>query len=152
MRFIRMFIASIFMLLLLPLGGCSALKSNVLAEQLIVQVATGKFIERESNESKRQNRAQRILDICAEARKWVDFEGVNLGQLRLKLSERILAANLDPSERILAEALVSQLLVALNERQGPDDAPIPVADPDFKYRVNTILAWVEGVAKVYVPL
>jgi hypothetical protein len=128
--------------------GCASFEKNIETEKLIVQVATMKVIEVGDSAVERSQRAERILSVTNDARTWLTMGGVNLGDLRTALDDRLNELELQPSDRILANMLIDQVLVGLNERIV-DGVKMPVPPDEFVYQVNTVLDWIEGAARLY---
>jgi hypothetical protein len=129
------------------LVGCASFEENIDTEKLIVQIATMKVIEVGDTAEQRHERAERIISVASDARTWLN-SGVNLGDLRFKLDERLGELDMQPSDRILASMLIDQVLIGLNERVV-NDVKMPVPPEEFVYQVNSVLAWVEGAARLY---
>jgi hypothetical protein len=119
------------------LSGCASFSGST-TEKLVVQVATMKFIE--SNPAN----ADRIEQAAAEARTWLDADGVTLADLERAMMNRIAASDLEPSDRLLASALVEVVADEIDVRIGAG-----VLDPERKATVNTVLGWVEQAASFY---
>src|SRR5690606_13156662 len=110
-------------------------------EKLIVQVATMKFIESGDD---RASKAVRIVRAAAQARVWLDMDGVTIADLRAAMMARINGADLEPSDKLLAAALVDVVAAELDVRIGAG-----VISPEKRATVNAVLAWVEQAASFY---
>ena len=140
--------AALVLMGFLGLTGCASFDKNFDTEKIIVQVATMKVIEVGDTPIERSQRAERILDVVNEARTWITVGGVNLGELRIALDQRLDELALVPSDRILANMLVDQVMIGLNDRIV-NGVKMPVPPQEFVYQVNTVLDWIEGAAKLY---
>lgn len=123
------------------LTGCASLTGSSASEKLIVQVATMKFIEAGDD---RAAKAAKIVSAAAQARVWLDTDGVSLSDLQSAMLARVNAADLEPSDKLLAAALVDVVAAELNVRIGEG-----VISPEKKATVNAVLAWVEQAASFY---
>lgn len=123
------------------LSGCASLGASSATEKLIVQAATMKFIESSDD---RAAKASRIVKAAAQARVWLDTDGVTVADLQAAMVERIAAADLEPSDKLLASALVEVVVAELNVRIGEG-----VISADKRATVNAVLAWVEQAASFY---
>lgn len=137
----KLFLALVFML-----AGCAAPGSQQsLVERLAVQTATMKYVEREQDPAARAERAARVVAIVDQARVWLDTDGVTLADLQAAAIRRLQEKNLEPSDLLLATALVELVATELNTRIGEG-----VLDPEKKVTINTFLSWVEQAARFYV--
>jgi uncharacterized protein YceK len=123
------------------LSGCASFQGSA-TEKLIVQAATMKFIESSDD---RASKAVRIVAAAGQARVWLDTDGVTISDLKSAMLERIVAADLDPSDKLLASALVDVVVAELDLRIGAG-----VISPEKKATVNAVLGWVESAAAFYV--
>lgn len=121
--------------------GCASLTGTSASEKLIVQVATMKFIEAGDD---RAEKAAKIVSAAAQARVWLDTDGVSIADLQSAMMARINTADLEPSDKLLAAALVEVVAAELNVRIGEG-----VIAPEKKATVNAVLAWVEQAASFY---
>lgn len=126
---------------ILALAGCASFSGSSASEKLIVQVATMKFIEAGDD---RAAKAAKIVSAAAQARVWLDTDGVSLSDLQSAMLARVNAADLEPSDKLLAAALVDVIAAELNARIGEG-----VISPEKKATVNAVLAWVEQAASFY---
>lgn len=126
---------------ILALAGCANFSGSSATEKLIVQVATMKFIEAGDD---RAAKAAKIVSAAAQARVWLDTDGVSLSDLQSAMLARVNAADLEPSDKLLAAALVDVIAAELNARIGEG-----VISPEKKATVNAVLAWVEQAASFY---
>jgi len=148
MRKLKEFSFLLLCLVVVLMVGCATFEKHIDTEKLIVQIATMKVIEVGDTAEQRHERAARIVSVVSDARTWLSSGGVNLGDLRFKLDERLGELDMQPSDRILASMLIDQVLIGLNERVV-NDVKMPVPPEEFVYQVNTVLAWVEGAARLY---
>lgn len=126
----------------LILSGCATGGGSSASEKLIVQAATMKFIEASTDRSAKAARIARAAD---QARVWLDTDGVTIADLQAAMLERIAAADLEPSDKLLASALVEVVVTELNVRIGDG-----VISSEKRATVNAVLAWVEQAASFYV--
>lgn len=127
---------------IVALTGCASFNTSGTSEKLIVQAATMKFIESSDD---RASKAARIARAADQARVWLDTDGVTIADLQVAMLERIAAADLEPSDKLLASALVDVVVAELNVRIGQG-----VISPDNRATVNAVLSWVEQAAGFYV--
>ena len=130
------------------LFGCSSLTGNIDNDKLLTQVAVMKVIEAGKTSDGIAARKATILEISAEAHKWLDFEGFGVAELESKLKARVAELELLPSDRLVANILVEAIVTSLKERVV-DGVKLPEASEDIKLRVNTVLGWVEATAQFY---
>jgi outer membrane PBP1 activator LpoA protein len=123
------------------LTGCATGGGSGATEKLVVQAATMKFIESSDD---RAAKAARIAKAADQARVWLDTDGVTIADLQTAMLERIAAADLEPSDKLLASALVEVVVSELNVRIGAG-----VISPEKRATVNAVLAWVEQAASFY---
>jgi uncharacterized protein YceK len=123
------------------LSGCASFGTSGATEKLIVQAATMKFIESSDD---RAGKAVRIVRAADQARIWLDTDGVTIADLQSAMMARINAADLEPSDKLLAAALVDVVAAELDVRIGAG-----VISPDKRATVNAVLAWVEQAASFY---
>lgn len=139
----RMILAAV---LAVALSGCASFGTSSATEKLIVQAGVMKFIEGGSDApAERAAKAARIVRAADQARIWIDTDGVTAGDLHAAMIERIAAADLEPSDKLLASALVEVVVAELNIRIGEG-----VISPEKRATVNSVLAWVEQAAGFYV--
>lgn len=122
------------------LAGCTAFQGST-GEKLIVQAATMKVIEAGTD---RAAKASKILAAADAARVWLDADGVTLSELRGAMVARIAAADIEPSDKLLATALVDVVVAEIDVRIGQG-----VISPEKRVTVNTVLAWVIQAAQFY---
>lgn len=123
--------------LIAALSGCASFSGST-TEKLIVQAATMKFIESDLKN------ADRIEKAAAQARIWLDTDGVTIADLKQAMLDRVNASDLQSSDRLIASALVDVVAAELDVRIGAG-----VLDPEKKATVNTVLGWVEQAAAFY---
>lgn len=130
----------VFAAVLAVLSGCASFQGSA-TEKLVVQAATMKVIEAGSD---RVEKAARIIAAADAARVWLDMDGVTLSDLRSAMVERIAAADIEQSDKLLATALVDVVVAELNMRIGDG-----LISPEKRVRVNTVLSWVVQAAAFY---
>lgn len=130
----------VFAVVLAVLSGCASFQGSA-TEKLVVQAATMKVIEAGAD---RVEKAARIIAAADAARVWLDMDGVTLPDLRAAMVERIAAADIEPSDKLLATALVDVVVAELNMRIGDG-----LISPEKRVRVNTVLSWVVQAAAFY---
>jgi uncharacterized protein YceK len=135
----RIFVAAV---MAVALSGCASFGTSDTSEKLIVQAATMKFIESSDD---RAGKAARIARAADQARVWLDTDGVTVADLQTAMLERIAAADLEPSDKLLASALVEVVVAELNVRIGEG-----IISADKRATVNAVLGWVEQAAGFYV--
>lgn len=127
------------------LTGCASLGTSPTSEKLIVQVGVMKFIEGAGDApAERAAKAERIVKAAAVAKVWLDTDGVTLADLKTAMLERIAAADLEASDKLLASALVDVVAAELDVRIGEG-----VISPEKRATVNAVLGWVEQAASFY---
>ena len=126
---------------ILALAGCASFSGSSATEKLIVQTATMKFIEAGDD---RAARAAKIRAAVDQARVWLDTDGVTLADLHAAIMGRLASANLEPSDMLLASALVDVVVAELNARIGDG-----ILDEDKRVRVNAVLGWIAEAASFY---
>jgi glutathione S-transferase len=131
----------ILAMMAVALTGCATLGSGSASEKLVVQVATMKFIEAGDD---RAAKAARIVKAAAQARVWLDMDGVTIADLHAAMMARINGAELEPSDKLLAAALVDVVVSELNVRIGNG-----IISPEKRATVNAVLSWVEQAASFY---
>lgn len=116
--------------------------------QLVTQQAVGRVIEKEQDPVARQAKAQRIADIAKEVKGVVDLGTETTVNLLVDIvNAKIAAAGLQPSDLLLAKALVTALVDVINEKVGHDGSG--VLNPDMKLSVRGVLNDVISTAEVY---
>lgn len=127
------------------LSACSTLGTSPATEKLIVQAGVMKFIEGGSDApQERSAKAARIVKAAAQARIWLDTDGVSIADLQGAMLERIASADLEPSDKVLASALVEVVVAELNVRIGEG-----VISPEKRATVNEVLSWITTAASFY---
>lgn len=125
------------------LSGCASFSGST-TEKLIVQAATMKVVESGAD---RAAKAAKIVAAAEAAQTWIDTDGVTLADLRASMVQRIAAADIEASDKMLATALVDVVVAELNARVGEG-----LISPEKKVTVNTVLGWVvQAAAFYYVP-
>lgn len=142
-------VVCISVLLALAASGCASFSQNISTEKLVVQVATLKVIEVGKTPDDQRDRATRIKAIASEARSLLDGEGVTIDSLQAAVGARIAKLNLQPSDQLLANALVEAVVAELQARIG-SQVGAGVIPADAKYQVSTVLGWVLDAVAAYV--
>ncbi len=130
---------------LFGLSGCQTItdpKNSVIIE-LTTQVAVGKFIESKSD---RVGTAKHIVDIATQVKAIADSDSTTIGALQQLANARIAQLNLEPSDTLLATALVDMLVAGLQDKVG--NGLLNDAD---KLILGKILSTVIAAASVYIP-
>lgn len=146
MKSLLLTLAALFLVSTLP--GCATFEKNANSERLLVQVATMKVIERGDTPEARALKAQRITSIASDAKSWLHTESVTVDLLKSRVSARLDALHLQPSDRLLADVLVQTVVDELTTRMV-NGAHVPVPPEQFVYQVDTVLGWIIDAAKVY---
>ena len=123
----------------LALSGCATLGTGAAGEKLVIQAATMKVIEADED---RAAKAAKIRAAVDQARVWLDVGGITLADLRSAMLARI--GGLEPSDRLLAAALIDAVAVELEARIGDG-----ILDADKRVRVNAVLSWIAEAASFY---
>lgn len=123
----------------LALSGCATLGTGSAGEKLVIQVATMKIIEADEDRSAKAAKIRAAVD---QARVWLDMDGITLADLRSAMLARI--GGLEPSDRLLATALIDAVAVELEARIGDG-----ILDADKRVRVNAVLGWIAEAASFY---
>lgn len=123
----------------LALSGCATLGTGSAGEKLVIQAATMKVIEADED---RAAKAAKIRAAVDQARVWLDMDGITLADLRSAMLARI--GGLEPSDRLLAAALIDAVAVELEARIGDG-----ILDADKRVRVNAVLSWIAEAASFY---
>lgn len=123
----------------LALSGCATLGTGSAGEKLIIQAATMKVIEADEDRSAKAAKIRAAVD---QARVWLDVGGITLADLRYAMLARI--GGLEPSDRLLATALIDAVAVELEARIGDG-----ILDADKRVRVNAVLSWIAEAASFY---
>lgn len=123
----------------LALSGCATLGTGSAGEKLVIQAATMKVIEADED---RTAKAAKIRAAVDQARVWLDMDGITLADLRSAMLARI--GGLEPSDRLLAAALIDAVAVELEARIGDG-----ILDADKRVRVNAVLSWIAEAASFY---
>jgi hypothetical protein len=133
---------------LIGLAACSStsgvIERNGAAAQLIVKVAAMKYVE-QALPHERAERAARVVSITAELIDVAKGEPITLQRLAAIASER-LPATLEPSDRLLAMALISVAQTELQNRIG-----VGSLESDTLLKLSEVLAWISDAATLYAP-
>lgn len=127
------------------LPGCQTLTNpdNRLAQQIAVQYATGKFIEA-APAAERIGRAQDVAKVVVSVKSMVSDGSASISQLHQYAMAKVNAAKLNPSDKLLATALVDVAVQELSARVSTG-----VLDPDARVAVHRLLDWVAAAAAAY---
>lgn len=127
------------------LSGCQTLRDpkNTALIEITAQVAVGKFIESKSD---RVVTAQHVRDVATQIKAVAESDATTVGALQTLANARIAQLNLQPSDVLLATALVN---VLVSELQDKVSAGL-LSDAD-KVLLGKILATVISTANVYAP-
>lgn len=133
---------------LLAIGaGCAStggvVERNSAAAQLIVKVAAMKYIEQAAPVA-RAARAQRVVSSVAVVLEVAKGEPITLQRLAQVAAEQ-LPANLAPSDRTLALALISVAQAELQNRIG-----VGSLQSDTLLKLSEVLTWISDAAVLYV--
>ncbi|CAB4182537.1 hypothetical protein UFOVP1077_10 [uncultured Caudovirales phage] len=134
-RFFALF-ATMFLL-----TGCATLQSNEPVAKLTIQVGVMKYVEAAPD---RAVRAARVVDVVTQAKTLVDLNEVTLADVQAAVLVRLRASGLQPSDLILASALLDIVSNELNVKIGGG-----VLSADQKVTVNNVLGWVSQAASFY---
>ena len=97
------------------LVGCASIEENPATAKLAVQIATLKVIERAEDQD---HRRQRIVELAEEALALAESEAVLVSAVEAAVREAVQWGNLPPSDRLLADYLITLVATELNERVG----------------------------------
>lgn len=141
----RLFLGALAALALSACASTNAtLERHGAAAQLIVKVAAMKYIE-QAGVSDRGARAVHIIQVVKAVGDVAGGEPITLQRLAQIATEQ-LPANLSPSDRMLAMALIS---VAQNELQAR--IGVGSLESDTLLKLNEVLAWISDAASLYAP-
>lgn len=128
------------------LPGCATFGKggNQLIEQVAIQYATGKFIEAEKGAEARAARAHDVAKVANELKEFASRDGAAIPELRELALAKIADSKLEPSDALLASALVEAAVTAL-----ADKVEAGVLSPDTRIAVNKLLDWVILAAAAY---
>lgn len=127
------------------LPGCQTLTNpdNRLAQQIAVQYAAGKFIEAAPT-AERVQRAQDVAKVASGVKAMVSDGSASISQLQAYAMAKVNSANLSPSDKLLATALVDVAVQELSLRVSTG-----VLDPEARVTVHRLLDWVTAAATAY---
>lgn len=127
------------------LSGCQTLRdpNNSAMIQLTTQVAVGKFIESKSD---RVGTAKKVADVAAQAKAIAASDTTTVAAVQAMVDARIMQLNLEPSDRLLATALVNVLASELRNKVG--DGLLNETD---RVILGNVLDTVISTANVYIP-
>lgn len=115
--------------------GLTACQSD--SAELLVSYATMKVIERGNTAEDQVARAEKIRDIANDAKFLLKGEVVSVGVLEQTIREQVHRLDLSPADMFLADSLIRQVAVELQERVGTG-----VLDPEKRLKVTKVLDWV----------
>lgn len=121
----------------LMLSGCAAFDSGSSSQRLVIQYATLKFIEQADNPVER---ADKVREVVADLKTFLSDNTAALDQLETMVMARADLKGLSPADRLLAQALIHNVVQDLTDRVGRG-----TLDADAAYQVNTVLNWVLAV-------
>lgn len=131
-------------LAVLALAGCSILQSTPLVAKIAVQHATLRLIENQP-EAQVVQKARNVVQFAKDAKQWAFApDTVTVPQLAQAARQRLAQLDLTPSERLLANDLVSLIEQELKQRLGQQGL-----SEDARVTVNQVLTWVIEAADVY---
>ena len=139
-------LAAIATTAIIAITACTSTKGvverNSVAAQLIVKVAAMKYIEQASlsDRGARAANVMRVADLIAVTARG---EPITLQRLALLAAEQ-LPENLDPSDRMLAMALISVAQTELQSRIG-----VGSLESDTLLKLSEVLTWVSDAARLY---
>ena len=120
------------------LASCSLTEERPETARLIVQAATYQVIDGDAS------KAERVIEIATEVRSIAETDPhLTIAALVQSARELVRWDTLEPSERLLIEALLVELQYRLEERFGPD--PLPA---DLRLTVDRIAGWVVDAASI----
>jgi hypothetical protein len=127
------------------LSGCQTLSdpNNAPIIELTTQVAVGKFIESKAD---RVNTAKHIVDIATQVKTVAASDQTTVVALRELANARITQLNMQPSDAILAAALINLLASELNTKVS--NGLLNEAD---RVILSKVLDNVIMIANVYIP-
>jgi len=128
------------------LTGCAStsgtLETHGAAAQLIVKYAAMKYVEQASL-SERGERARRVMDVAKLVAETAKGEPITLQRLASIAAEQ-LPADLPPSDRTLALALISVAQTELQKRTG-----VGGLESDTLLKLAEVLGWIADAAALY---
>lgn len=139
------------------LAACASVESflqkDTLAAQLLVQEATARVIEVGHSTAERYQRAQTIARTAAAIKVSFDTSVTTLPGLVQLAEARIAALHLQPSDAIIAQALVGALSerIAAKVCPGTDPNAVCTIPADKTVFVDTVLVWVTQATALYPP-
>lgn len=125
---------------LLLLSGCSSWNFNDGAHRMAIAYGTMKYVE--SGDDKAE-RAERVIKVASEAKSFLDTGTASLDLLQSAVVAR-LPADMAPSDRLLANALIETVVGELRVRVGRGIIP-----PEQVYQVSAVLDIVIDAAEAY---
>lgn len=136
------FLAFLIVTCMLGMAACASFQQNAPVAQLGVQVATMKVIE--ADKAHAAERAAKVKEIATDAKSFFDTGTANLSQLEQAVRDRLAPLNLQPSDQLLANALIQAVIAELQQRVGNGAVPA-----DAVYQVSTVLGWVIDATGFY---
>lgn len=107
------------------------------SSQLLVSYATMKVIERGQTAEEQYERAQKINEIATDAKALLAGETVTVSSMEHIVRAQIAKLHLSPSDAFLADALIQQVVLELQQRVGSG-----VLESGKRYKVSQVLDWV----------
>lgn len=135
----------------LALSGCSAMQEfldqNGGTAELGVTYATLKYIEKAGEEDAQIARAVRVRLVAEDVKEAARGDAVTVEALKAYVMGK-LPSDLSPADRFLADALVSALVLELQDRIGEG---APDLDDDDLLALDLVLGWVINATSYYAP-
>lgn len=129
---------------LLLLAACSGLPTigqDDTGARALVEIATLAAIEQSDD---RADAAARVIAAATEARTWLDLEGVTLDEIATRVRARIVASDLELSQKAALNTLVNILAAEISAQ-----VDVGQIDPATRVTVNKLLGWVVSAAQAY---
>lgn len=141
-------LAGLALAILLSVGlvGCATMSApqNQMVEQIAVQYATGKFIEAKAFPADRIERAAQVKSVAVAVKAVAASDNADIATLEALAMSRINTANLQPSDRLLAQALVAAVVTELSTRVA--NGALSASD---RVLVTQMLDWVISACDAY---
>lgn len=127
------------------LTGCATLRDpkNTVLIEITTQVAVSKFIESKAD---RPGTATHVRDVATQIKAVAESDATTIGALQTLASARIAQLNLQPSDVLLATALVNVLVAELQDKVSTG----MLSDAD-RILLGKVLGTVISTANVYAP-
>jgi predicted component of type VI protein secretion system len=145
---VPMFALLVLALVAGALTGCATLSApqNQAVEQITVQYATGKFIEAKPTGPERAARAAQVKAVALSVKSVAASDSATIASLSELALSKVATANLQPSDRLLAQSLVTAVVNELSARVAGG-----VLTPENRVVVTQMLDWVIAAADAYAP-